>query len=256
MRFASWNIAGGHTFSKSLEDGISYDGENLDYFIDELKKANADIIVLQESHTPIDEREISQGKIIADALGFSLAGNHPYMNPSHIKPGNQLSLAVMSRYPVVETSFHKVPNPHLTIMRPNGDVWKTYDYGLLNCVLNMEGTPINITDGHLVPLHYFKRDFAEPEFQPVRDDIENFFQTLSEQPTIVGCDFNYNDIQKLFPQIFENDLYRETFTGEETTPGRGQQDHILISKNWNIIKTEIRKVHADHLLCLADVELT
>jgi len=255
MRFACWNMAGGHTFNQSLEDGISYEKENLSYFIGELKKVNADIIVLQESHTPIDGREKSQAELIATELGYNLAGNHIYQNPSHIKTGNGLSLAILSKYPTSGSVFHEVPNPHLTIVRPNGDTWKTYDVGFLTCTVDYQKTTINIVDGHMVPFHYFKRDFMEDDFSPIRKSITDLFLSLGEKSTIIGCDFNYNDVPKLLPQVFENALYREAFVGIETTPGRGQQDHVLFSHAWKLIKSEVRKASADHFICIADIEL-
>jgi hypothetical protein len=107
----------------------------------------------------------------------------------------------------------------------------------------------------MVPFHYFKRDFIESEFEPIRRSIAEFYKSLANKPTIAGVDFNYNDLKKLLPQIFEDDLYREAFEGIETAPGRGQQDHILFSKDWRFEKYEVRKVTADHFICIADLEL-
>ena len=256
MRFASWNIAGGHLFRKSVEDALSYEEENLDYFISELEKIVADILVLQESHTPIDTTQLSQASIIAKKLGYKLAGNHPYQENSHIKKGNQLSLAVLSKHPVINSSFHRVPNPNLKITRENGDQWKTYDVGFLNCALDYHGTKINVSNGHMVPFHYFHRDFLEPTFQPIRDSIVQLFISLSQQPTIVGADFNFNNLKSLLPPIFEKGLYKEAFIGIETTPGKGQQDHLLASHQWVIKTSDVKKKSStDHFMCVMDVEL-
>ncbi len=255
MRFVSWNIAGGHTFKKSTEDAVSYEKENLGYFINEHKKVDADIVVLQEAHTPINPTEKSQAEIIAEELGYHVGGNHPYQERSHIKAGNQLSLGILSRYPVGETTFHKVPNPHLTVVRPNGDTWTTFDVGFLSCVVDCKGINVNVLDGHMVPFHYFKRDFTEPEFASVRNSIIELYKSLGDEPTIAGADFNYNDVKKLLPTIFEKDLYSEAFEEIETTPGRGQQDHVLFSRHWELKKFEVRKVIADHFVCIADLDL-
>jgi hypothetical protein len=256
MRFVSWNIAGGHTFKKSVEDAVSYEKEDLDYFISELRKTEADIVALQEVHTPIDPHERSQAEIIAAELGLNLAGNHVYQDRSHIKAGNQLSLSILSRYPARDVDFHKVPNPGLTVTRPNGDMWKTFDVGFLSCAVDYKRTRINISDGHMVPFHYFHRDFLEPAFGEIRNSITELFISLSKQPTLIGADFNYNDLQALLPHIFEGKEYQEAFVGTETTPGRGQQDHVLFSRQWNFKKSEVRKANADHFICISDLELS
>lgn len=120
MKFICWNIAGGHMFRESLEDAISYDEEGLDYFIEKLKGENADVVVLQEAHTPIKKGEAAQSEIIAKRLGYSFTTNHPYGH-SHIKSGQQLSLSTLSKFPITRSYFQKIPNPGLSIVRPNGD---------------------------------------------------------------------------------------------------------------------------------------
>lgn len=105
----------------------------------------------------------------------------------------------------------------------------------------------------MVPFHYFKRDFAEPDFQNVRNAIGELCVSLVERPTLIGADFNYNNVAVLLPDIFVNNLYQEAFADIETTPGRGEQDHILFSRQWHSISSEVKKVEADHYLCLAEV---
>lgn len=257
MRFASWNIAGGHTSGKSVEDALSYEEENLEFFVAELKKVNADILVVQESHVPVNSAERSQADIIARDLGYQLAGSHSYQERSHIKAGNQLALAVLSKYPAITARFYKMPNPHLAVVRENGDHWKTYDVGFLNCVLDYAGTKINVLDGHMVPFHYFKRDFMEPPFRTIRDAMTELFVSFAKEPTIIGADFNFNNLNVLLPSVFKNDQYREAFVDVETAPGRGQQDHLLASQHWSIRSSEVRKTgRTDHPICIMDLELT
>jgi hypothetical protein len=122
-----------------------------------------------------------------------------------------------------------MPDPGLSIIRPDGDKWVSLDVGFLVCEIDYNGFLINLANGHMVPFHYYKRDFAEPAFENIRTAISEFFISLAKRPTIIGADFNYNKLDSLLPRIFENDLYKEGFVGIETTPGRGQQDHILFS---------------------------
>lgn len=254
LKFISWNIAGGHTFKRSLEDAISYDEENINYFIDNLKKENADIVVFQEAHMPYEKGKITQSEVIAKQLGYSFIANHPY-GRSHIKTGEQLSLSTISKFPIVNSYFYKIPNPKLSIIRPNGDKWISFDVGFLVCEVDYNGILINIINGHMVPFHYFQRDFLEPDFKNIRKVIDDFFVSLSGRPTLVGVDLNFNDIITLIPTTFKDKLYQEAFIGITTTPGRGQQDHILFSFQWDFINSEVKKFNTDHYLCLAEVNL-
>ncbi|HCP08454.1 MAG TPA: hypothetical protein DIT25_01495 [Candidatus Moranbacteria bacterium] len=107
----------------------------------------------------------------------------------------------------------------------------------------------------MVPFHYFKRDFTELEFEPVRKSITTLFLDLLDKPTIIVCDFNYNDLQKLIPDVFAENCYQEPFLKIETTPGRGQQDHILCSHHWDLINYSVVKLNSDHYQCIANLKL-
>lgn len=253
MKIICWNIAGGHLLSKSLEDAISYDEENLSYFIEKLQGENADVILFQEAHTTVKTRE-SQVEIIAKQLGFPFVENHPY-GRSHIKNGEQLSLSTLSKFSITNAKFHKIPNPELSIIRPDGDKWISLGVGFLVCEIDYNGVLINLANGHMVPFHYFKRDFAEPAFGYIGTAISELFISLAKKPTIIGADFNYNKLDSLLPSIFKDNLYREGFTGIETTPDRGQQDHMLFSQQWRLINSEVKKLKTDHFLCSIEVEL-
>lgn len=249
MKIVSWNIAGGHTFRGRVEDASSYEKEDLDYFIDQLTVLEPEIISLQEAHTPTDQTHSSQAQTIAQNLGYEFV-NHPYSDRSHIKQGQRLSLATISKFPIEKSYFHLLPNPNLKTVRPNGDVWVSLDVGFLVTEVDYRGLKVNVGNCHMVPYHYFGRDFLE--FEDIRNAISGFLISLSERPTLVAGDFNYNNLRELLPTIFENGRYQESFEGIETAPGRGQQDHILYSKDWTLGNYEVRKLDADHYLCASE----
>lgn len=252
MKIVSWNIAGAHTFKGRVEDASSYEKEDLEYFISQLVSLNADIISLQESHTPLMGDEPPQAEIIARNLGYKFVINHPYFDRSHIKQGQRLSLAIISKAPVENSYFHLLPNPNLRVVRPNGDVWVTFDAGFLVVSLGYKGTTINVANCHMIPFHYFNRDFLE--FDGIKNDASDFLRGLAQEPTLVTGDFNYNDLRKLLPDVLES-MYYEAFEGIETAPERGQQDHILFSKHWNLRGYDVRKANSDHYLCVAELAL-
>ncbi len=251
MRVLSWNIAGGHTFSGSISDAMTYEEENLDYFIYQIKNTDADIVFLQETHAT---EKTSQGQIITKRLAYKYFREHTYIK-SHIKKDSQLTLATLSKYPIHSSYFHAAPNPNLTIKRPNGQRWVTYDMGFLVTEMSFNDRKVNFANCHFLPFHYFKRDFLEPAFQNIRENISSFLIRAAEKPSIFGGDYNYSDLRKIVQGVFTNSLYKDAFANVDTTPGKGQQDHILYSHQWNLVGFQVEKVTADHYKCIADFTL-
>jgi len=254
MKLLSWNIAAGHIFKKNISNALhheNYDIEDLNYFIDEIKKTDADVVFLQETHS---EGEKSQGKIIAEKLSYQFYREHAY-GKSHIEKGKQLTLVTLSRYPILSAFFHALPNPNLTIQRPNGEQWVTLNMGFLVTEVTIHNIKVNFANCHLIPLHYFKRHFAEPDFQYMRDDLTEFLNNLAQKPAIAGGDYNYADLKQIIPSAFSHNLYNEAFTKTETAPGKGQQDHIIFTSQWNLDNVLLEKVKADHYKCIIEVSL-
>ncbi len=254
MKILSWNIAGGHTFLGTVEDALSYEKEDLKYFEQQIKQVNPGIIALQEAHTHEIDIGQNHANILSKDLGYKYLENHPY-GKSHIKKENELSLTTLSKYPITSSFFHQLPNPGLTIKRPNGDNWVTFDVGFLVTTIIYDEQKIIVMNCHLAPFHYFERDYQEEEFQNIRDDITELLNPFSKIPTIVLGDFNYGNLRKILPAVFENQKYMEAFENIETTPGKGQQDHILYSSLWELESCEVKKANSDHYLCIADLKL-
>lgn len=252
VRCATWNIGGGFMFTGDVQDGLSYDEENLFYFIDVLRQSEVEILALQEAH--VDCRQsVSQVELIAESLGFNYSPSYGY-GPSHIKEGNELALGVVSKYPIIESSFIQLPNPHLTVVRPGGQTWVSFDVGMQITKICLEGNELVFINGHMVPFHYFKRDFLDEEFAHIREEVSRIISQYKDLPVIVAADFNYYDVIKLFPELFEKYRFTTCFSNEITAPGKEQQDHVFYSNHWNMVSYEIdSNVKADHYLCSADL---
>lgn len=256
MKIVSWNIAGGHTFLGGAENVRSYEKEDLDYFINILKEVGADVVCLQETHTPTDGKPY-HAQVIAQELGYGDFINHTLTErESHIKEGYYSSISTLSRFPIKTSRFHALPNPNLTITRPNGELWISYTEGILLGEINYNGVGVNIANILLIPFHYFERDFAEPEFNNIREEIVRVLLSLLDKPVLAIGDYNLDNLKKYFPELFENKKYIEAFENIETAPGRGQQDHILYSHQWSLKEYGVNKeVNADHYLCSATLDL-
>lgn len=256
LKAVSWNIAEGQTFSGTIQDAFTYDKEDLDYFISELSAEQPDIIGLQEARTTRPTAtQHDQPQTIAAHLGMPNVVSAVYGH-SGVQPDHDTSLGTVSRYPIHRNYFHVLPNPHLTVTHPNGVVWKTFDVGVLITEMTFFGTVINVANCHLTPYHYFKRNFAEPAFAHIRQDVSTVLLGLCQKPTVVLGDFNVHDLPKLLPELFAGrTAYREAFTDTETAPGKGQQDHILFSHHWHLVEHNVQRRRADHALCSATLRL-
>ena len=255
MKVATWNIAGGHPLLGSGAEALreNYAQETLGYFTETLRKVNVDCVALQETHIAFHGDGSSQADVIGSELRLHVSPSQPY-GKSHIKDGRLLALANLSRLPILQTYFHKLPNPGLTVVRPDGARWVSQDVGFLVSQVLFQEELIQFVNGHMVPFHYFGRSFHELAFQRIRDDISHLFMALAQTGTIIAADFNYTNLQDLLPRIFEDGSYQDAFIAD-TTPDKGQQDHILLSKQWQYRSCEIKKTETDHYLCLADVTL-
>lgn len=254
MKFLSWNVAGCHKFNKNVNDGLSYDSEDIDYFKGAVKMGNFDLICLQEALTPFDLNRKDQTTEISEKIGLKYASSQVY-GKSHIKKENYFSLGNISKYKIKNSYYVKLTNPSLIIKRENGDIWKTFDVGFFVSEIDYDGVMINLVNGHLTPYHYFKRNFMEAEFKNIRKEIEDLFIKLLKYPTIIGADFNYGDLHELIPGVFVLGKYKEAFTGKETARGKGQQDHILYSFHWDLKGYDIKKFESDHHQCISDFSL-
>lgn len=253
MKVVTWNIAGCHKFRGRIGIGEAsyYEEQDFDYFAEILKLTNADFIGLQESFTSVDGNEV-QAEKLAKKLNYPYWQNHAY-GESHYKDKNRLSLGNLSHFPIIEKYYHLLPNPRISILRPNGQTWRSFDVGFLVSVIKHQDKVINFANCHLVPLHYFKKDFADKEFDIVRADLTKFAIGLLKNPTILLGDFNYAHLDKVFPELFNNG-YKDAFN-TETAPGKGQQDHILFSHHWKLNTATVEKFEADHYLCQSVLHL-
>ncbi|HLD21327.1 MAG TPA: endonuclease/exonuclease/phosphatase family protein [Patescibacteria group bacterium] len=241
MNIATWNIGSGFI----SEDRTNYDRENLSYVISELQQAQCDLIFLQEVDSSSSNATDTQAHTIAHALHFPVVISHP-LHPNHLKAGRELSIAILSKFPLHTTRFHAVPNPHITATGPNGKSWSSFDKGFLIATMEYENSLVNVVCGHMLPFHKFKRNFTEEEFSNIRVDIEQTLLSLPSRPTIMGVDMNFGDLHVLTPALF--DRFVDVFS-EDTTPDYGQSDHILLSKDWDIKSHAILPGKADHYLC-------
>jgi len=246
MRVLTWNIGGGFILNKKNNQ---FDIEDINYFVNEIQKVNPDVVCLQEIHF---SETNNQTQIIANALGYE---HHEIESiaESHLKDGEKLSIALISKYPVDFFKFNKLSNPNLKFIWKGKEAY-SHDKGFLEANINYDGKVIRILSGHMVPFRKFGKDFLSDEFKMIRDEIEEIILS-SKVATIVCADMNFiGDIQQLIPNVFTRG-FESILDDVPTTPNGRKYDKIIVSNDWKSINSNIVKGLADHYLCFADVEL-
>lgn len=242
MRVVTWNIGGGFIYLNEKNKL-----ENVNYFIKELEKIRPDIICFQEIHV---SKKNNQPQIIAKKLGLKFIKTK-FLAESHLKEGEKLCLSIISKYPIVSSKFHKLKNPNLKMILGGKEV-SSHDKGFLEAEILYCDKKIIVLCGHMVPFHRFGRDFLEEDFKQIRNEIEKILSNI-KVPVIIGADMNFEDVERLIPNIFKKG-YKSVIEKEPTTLKNKRYDKIIISKVFISKKVGINKGKADHYLCFSDVE--
>ncbi|MCP4359922.1 MAG: endonuclease/exonuclease/phosphatase family protein [Chloroflexi bacterium] len=230
LRIATWNIGGGFI---SANNGNSFDEENLPYFASELKKLNCDIVCLQEVHLSISPNQPDQAAILSSLL------NYPFQEicacdferPSHLKSDQLLAIAIISRFRMIRSQYLTLSNPDLTVISKKETEWITHDKGFLKTTLEANRSEFDVITGHNVPFRAFKRDFMEPEFSHIRQEIEAFVLASAQKgPTIFIGDINYEDVERLLPRLFAAGFSKALSNGGTEPISGAHIDHIIISR--------------------------
>lgn len=241
FRLLTWNIGGGIVESKKEED--------IDYFIKEIKRERPAIVCLQEvTARHMDARQTER---MARETGLDYVIRQPH-SPSHLSEDGFLEVTILSRFPVNYWKFYRLPYKDLPLQGKEDQPTKRHDKGFLRASLQVSGQELIVLCGHTVPFEIFGRDAME--FPDISREMERII-TLERKPTVVGADFNYENLQRLIP-----DVYRMRFTdaleGDVTTPHKGAVDHILYNDFLRCRRYRIKKKDADHHLCYADFKLS
>lgn len=169
-------------------------------------------------------------------------------------------LAVFSRFPIIDYNVVLLPNPKLTVTRPNGDIWHTHDKVCQKLVVDVDGQHVQIVNLQSFPFHHFNRRIDEDEFKEFRKIFKNLILDRNI-PCIVTGDFNnlHVELDQAFPEFFIEGNLASVVTVSETILNQmgdpNQIDHILLSKHFEIIETKQEFKLSDHPVLAATVNL-
>ena len=163
-----WNIGGGKICDPNapLQDR-TYDRDGMDHIIGTLVRLRPDFIALQEAHA--DGKRI-QSREIATALRYRYVAND-LLSISHIEPGQRLSLAIISRWPIDAHKFTCYPRVDLGLRSPDGKPLLYHDKGVTDCQVRLGSTSVNVMTCHSVAFHVFGLDPYAPKFEKLREAV-------------------------------------------------------------------------------------
>jgi endonuclease/exonuclease/phosphatase family metal-dependent hydrolase len=252
IKIASWNIAGG--FPLGTLKQFDYSAKDISYFIEQLRLVNADVVCLQEAHTPDDETR-SNAQEIADELGYPYVFNS-VSSPSHIEKGNMLSTAILSKLPLSDERCVFYPDPSEPLVWRNGrPAGETHKKNLQ--VVSLEH--FSIANTQMLPIHLFRLEYDDGEVGSELARVVNEVMTQNVANPVLWCgDFNFEDPLSIYPHL--NDLkLAEALPDTDTRPSvegaKKRTDHIFYSPEFTLLRSDVIVVNADHYLCWAEFEL-
>jgi len=239
-----WNIGGG----KILQDGqdpllmASYNQDGMDHILGFLRSVSPDIVTLQEVHA---DDHLNQAELIAKKLQLEYCISD-FNADSHIEEGQRLGHAIISRYPITNQFFELYVNLNKQVIGEDGRLWKMHDKGYTRCTINVDGTPIEVTTTHLIPMRRFGVDYTSDEGRYVLDDVQKKLASPGDRQ-LIQADFNLDLalLEPALPNLITNGL-SEVRQDAVTTPNGRRYDHVLY-KGLDLIKSSVdNTVLTDH----------
>jgi endonuclease/exonuclease/phosphatase family metal-dependent hydrolase len=240
---ASWNIAGGRPMRS--EGVFDYDAEDVDYFSEQLRLIDPDVVCLQETHV---NEERSVAKEIAVKLG-GYAVQEVTMSPSHVDENYSLGNAILSKIKPKNIQNVLFPYPTFPLFLPGGKPairhekgfqLGTFDFGIVGNLqmmpLKFLGTPYNSEKG---------KEFA-------RGMEETLFAAVS-RPLLLCGDFNYIDPALLYTQLLSG--MKSALPNIATRPDGKRTDYIFYSVEFVLKDSGVVQTNSDHFLCWATFEI-
>jgi endonuclease/exonuclease/phosphatase family metal-dependent hydrolase len=231
MKLLTLNTGGAYIRAQdadpTADESYSHGGRaGIEHVIAVLKSELPDVIVLQESHTRGAD---AQADTIAQALHMRHVTNAPY-DESHIEEGSQLSLAIISKWPLSDIRFELFKNPGFR-MTHGAREWYCHDKGVLSADVTAPSGTIRIATTHLVPFKLFGKPLDGEEVRAVLADVDAKLcahaQSHTAQRSIVTGDFNLDvdSIAQLLPQV--SALCPEVVLPAPTTPKGRRYDRVF-----------------------------
>ena len=238
MKIVTWNIGEDERYTDGKLTIDSYD-----YIIDTILKNDIDIICLQEAIVKSEYIETIANYIKENTeLKYSVEYD---LSDSHINIGCRMGVVVCSKYELNCKEKFLFDNPKLVYKINENTTFYSHDKGFL--FLEVEG--IKLFVGHCLPFHLFKQDSKDFKEMFSRAD-DKFIENYNKEDKMIICgDFNYQDIQILFPKIMN--LCKDVV--KETTKKNRISDHFIVNDVVNVKSVQVEENIFDHKFVLVEI---
>lgn len=239
MKIITWNIGEDERNKNGKLDLASYE-----YIVNTIIEKNADVICLQEAIIKSDYLPSIANYIKANTdLKYNVEFE---LSDSHINIGCRMGVIICSKYKINNYESFMLDNPNLIYSKDEDTTYYSHDKGFIIAQINN----FNVITGHCLPFHIFNK--SPLDYLNIFEKADNKFMNIYNQNNnfILCGDFNYNDINKLFPVTMQNciDLV------DKPTRKDKKLDHFIINKNINIQSVLVMNNRFDHKLCFAKIE--
>ncbi len=228
----TWNILWGFISDDNYKSFQKFD---IDYYVWILKKANLDLIFLQEAH-------LNQTKYIADKLSYKYYTDFE-LSPSHLKKWEKLCLWIISKYKIENIENIFFINLNLKCNYKWNEIY-SHDKGFIKWEIFVWNTKFQILCSHFLPLHIFWIDYNNSLIKNYKKDIIEKIFNNSLENTIFWVDTNVEDEEKYFSE-FRKNWYKNIFNKNHKW---NASDIIFISNKLNFENIKIYESLGDHCL--------
>ncbi len=229
MRVATWNIG---------EDERNNGGK-----LDIIRNENIDVLCLQEAIVKSDILP-SIASYIKENTDLKYIVEYE-LSDSHINIGSRMGVVICSKYEIDNYKLFKLDNPNFIYSVDETTTYYSHDKGFI--IASIKG--YNIITGHCLPFHVFKKNPLN-YLNLFRKADEMFIDVYKSNNNMILCgDFNYDNVNDIFPKIMENckDLI------DCPTRKDKQLDHFIIGNKLECIYKNVSDNVFDHKYGIFDI---
>ena len=251
FRVLQFNIQFGQNWNEADPDAAAI---NLDLTIAEIRRHDADIVLLQEVEQALpgglqSEPPPNFTRLRAAFPEYATFFSYPKADPRELPFG--IGLAILSKTPLTDLVRFDLPSPAVEFDF-KGERRTPTDRLLIGAVTTIAGQPLRIFNTHLLAFFMLNTD-SETHFSQRQYVVDQL--AASTGPTVLGGDFNVSRHLSLVAE-FGRIGFQTMQTSEITWRRRPYVlDHIFYNRHLQVVGRSVKPTDAsDHCVLMGDFE--
>lgn len=261
INIATWNISECVTSFWDLQVGVdrhahaNHSVENMQQILEHIRSLDIDVICFQEYPVRIHGKPVLRDLIVGYTDLVHCYERATY--PGFLLRDSEIGVSVFSRFSLEDSSFSFFENPNITIQNPAGQIYRTFDKGLITTWVNTGRSGFTLITGHAIsfsPFGISETDYPG-SFQEILRCVN---RTLPHSRALVFTgDFNTQHLPEILPTL--NKTLTDWPTGPTTVSGEmegadfgdGRKlDYFMTGGKIRVEALEKHPNFSDHILCL------